>query len=183
MPNYQDGKIYSIRSNQTEKLYIGSTTQQLYKRFSKHKGLDNICSSKEIMKYEDAYIELIEEFPCNSKKELHRQEGFHIMNNYCINKIVAGRTYAEYRAFTIQSRKEYIKLYRERNKQEIIEKNKLYKEQNKEKISKQNKEYYEKNKEKIAEYNEKNKERKREYSKQLYLKKKQLLLLTSPSSL
>ena len=48
------------------------------------------------MCYKDAYIELIEDFPCNSKKELNRREGQHIRNNDCVNKNIAGRTKKEW---------------------------------------------------------------------------------------
>ena len=37
MPNYQNGKIYAIRSHQTTDIYIGSTTQSLSVRFGEHK--------------------------------------------------------------------------------------------------------------------------------------------------
>ena len=36
---YANGKIYTIRSHQTDKYYIGSTTQPLSKRFYQHKQL------------------------------------------------------------------------------------------------------------------------------------------------
>ena len=36
--DYKNGKIYKIVSDLTDKIYIGSTTQPLYKRHSKHKG-------------------------------------------------------------------------------------------------------------------------------------------------
>jgi hypothetical protein len=35
--DYKNGKIYAIRSYQTEDIYIGSTLQTLTKRLSKHK--------------------------------------------------------------------------------------------------------------------------------------------------
>jgi hypothetical protein len=35
--NYQNGKIYTIRSYQTDDVYYGSTTQPLSKRLSGHK--------------------------------------------------------------------------------------------------------------------------------------------------
>ena len=37
MPNYQNGKIYCIRSHQTDNIYIGSTTQKLCVRMAEHK--------------------------------------------------------------------------------------------------------------------------------------------------
>ena len=35
--DYTNGKIYVMRSNKTDKIYIGSTTQPLFKRFFQHK--------------------------------------------------------------------------------------------------------------------------------------------------
>ncbi len=72
-PNFQNGKIYAIRSHQTDKVYIGSTTQPLSVRFGEHKRMN--CSSREIMKFEDCYIELLEEFACENKMQLNRREG------------------------------------------------------------------------------------------------------------
>ena len=112
-PNFQNGKIYSIRSHQTKKIYIGSTTQSTSQRFSNHKELT--CSSREIMQFADAYIELIEMFPCANKFELHRREGEIIRERVCVNKMIAGR-----------SRAETNKQYREDNREELLEPQKQY---------------------------------------------------------
>ena len=37
MPKYSEGKIYAIRSHQTDRVYVGATTQTLAKRFYEHK--------------------------------------------------------------------------------------------------------------------------------------------------
>ena len=115
-PNFQDGKIYSIRSHQTEKIYIGSTTQSLSQRFSNHKRLT--CSSREIMQFADAYIELIEMFPCANKIQLHRREGELIRTMDCVNKMTPGRTRAETN-----------KQYREDNREKLLEPQKQYSKQ------------------------------------------------------
>ncbi len=62
---YQNGKIYTIRSFQTEKYYIGSTNHKtLSQRLSKHRSkykswLRNndmdYTTSFEILKYDDCY--------------------------------------------------------------------------------------------------------------------------------
>jgi hypothetical protein len=97
MPNYQNGKIYVIRSHQTEQVYIGSTTQSLAKRMYGHRNGKNKCSSYEIIKYTDNYIELIEEFPCNNKMELLRREGELVRaTDNCVNKQIPGRTLKQY---------------------------------------------------------------------------------------
>jgi hypothetical protein len=122
--NFQNGKIYSIRSHQTEKIYIGSTTQSLSQRFSNHKEMR--CSSREIMQFADAYIELIEMFPCANRFQLQGCEGEVIRITNCVNKRVEGRTLAE---------------YREDNKEKLLEQQIQYSKDNKEKIrqNKQNK--------------------------------------------
>jgi len=145
--DYQNGKIYCIRSFQTELIYIGSTTQSLSKRFSLHKNNYRRWTNTnigyiyafEILMYEDCYIELIEDCPCNSKDELRRREGQLIreMENV-VNKRIEGRTDIEY--------------YND-NKEQILLHQKEYYEANKDK----KKEYYQKNKELKKEYYQKNK--------------------------
>ena len=137
--DYKNGKIYSIRSHQTDKIYIGSTTQSLSKRFSYHKRDYKkyitspekypFTTSFEIFKFGDAYIELIEEYPCDNKEQLCKKEGELIRNNNCVNKCVSGRTMDEWRI------------------------------ENKNYIQKYSKEYYEKNKNKIQEYKLKSREK------------------------
>lgn len=100
MPNYQNGKIYCIRSHQTDKVYVGSTTVLLSARMAKHRWA---CKtnyknpmSQHIIKYGDAYIELIKLYPCSCRSELEREEGKYIREMNCVNKVIAGRTIAEY---------------------------------------------------------------------------------------
>ena len=139
MPDYKNGKIYAIRSHQTEQIYIGSTTQTLPVRFGGHKRTikcKKTCRSTLILQYDDAYIELIELFPCNTREELNKKEGEHIRTNNCVNKNIPCRTEKEY----YQDNKEY-----------FINKRKEYREENKEQEKKQLKQYYEKNRDKILE--------------------------------
>ena len=142
MVNYQNSKIYSIRSYQTDEIYIGSTTQTLAKRFHTHKtGYKQYLDGKypyilsfEILEHGDAYIELLEAHPCNSKAELEQREGQLIRELDCINKIIPRRTN---------------KRYYEANKNTILEKNKRYRLYNKDKILKQKRQYYQDNKDMI----------------------------------
>ena len=158
--NYQNGKIYSIRTHQTDIVYIGSTTQELSVRMAGHRrnyrshlrGKGDGSSSIEILKYEDSYIELIQKFPCVDKSELHRKEGEIIrLTDNAVNKRVAGRNIKEYRF----DNKEVIairhKEYYKANKEVIIEKSKEYHEANKEAILEKKKEYYKANRDKINE--------------------------------
>lgn len=134
--DYSTAKIYKIVSDQTEKVYIGSTTKKYLKqRLSGHKAdykrwqngkKDNITSF-EIIKYDDCHIVLIENFPCNDINELRSRERYWIENTEnCVNKHIPGRT-----------KQEYKKKYREENKEKIQQLNKQYREQNKEKINKE----------------------------------------------
>ena len=72
--DYKNGKIYAIRSNQTEKFYIGATTQPLCKRFYGHKHGLGFSSKELIDNYDDAYIELLESFPCENREQLYKRE-------------------------------------------------------------------------------------------------------------
>ena len=146
-PNFQNGKIYSIRSHQTDKIYIGSTTQSLAVRFGGHKKPSNTATSREILLFDDAYIELIELFPCDSKMALNLREGEIIRERDCVNKIVAGRTKAQ---------------WLEDNKEHVHNRRKQYYEDNKTVFAEKHKEYYESNKpiitERMTKYRDENKE-------------------------
>ena len=83
-------------------IYIGSTTHGLAKRFYDHKNnCASRCTSRILFeKYglENIAIELIEMYPCSSKQELAIREGFYQRTTPCVNKNIAGRTTAQYRA-------------------------------------------------------------------------------------
>jgi len=85
---YSYGKIYKIISPHTDKIYIGSTIRDLDLRFNEHIKdckIKNLTSSQ-IFKHGDCEIELIEEYPCDNKKELDTREKYHIQNSLnCIN--------------------------------------------------------------------------------------------------
>jgi len=129
MPNYKNGKIYSIRSYQTDDIYIGSTTQDLCVRMAEHrrhykqflKTNTKYMASFEIIKRGDAYIELIQAIPCNNVLELRKYEGNYIRNMNCVNKQIPGRTMKEY----YDARKDKVKELYYKNKYKISEKNKI----------------------------------------------------------
>ena len=141
--NLDDSKIYKIVSNKTDKVYIGSTWKTLKDRLINHKcdykrWLKNINNdyktSYEMLELDDYKIRLIEDFPCTTKQDLKLREGYYIKELDCVNYNVAGRTKKETRAIFYENNKEYNKIYREKNKEEIAEKNSKYYENNKEKI-------------------------------------------------
>ena len=102
MNKYSNGKIYLIGSPSSTQYYIGATIEPLDERFRKHKSKYKSwlnkkyhnCSSFKLIQNGDCYIKLVEEFPCNSKKELDIREGQFQME--CLNMIcntqIAGRT-------------------------------------------------------------------------------------------
>jgi hypothetical protein len=155
---YSASMIYTIRSHQTEKIYIGATCEKtLPRRMVQHRaafrrfiaGTGKATSSREILIFGDAYIELLESFPCDSKDALRQREGFHIRANrsICVNVKIEGRTAAEYRI----DNSEKFKQYRIDNSEKIKLANEKYRNDNKDKI----KQYRIDNLEKLKIYNNK----------------------------
>jgi len=135
------GKIYQIKSPNTNQKYIGSTFGPLIKRFSIHKSSSNKTSSSEIIKMGGAYIELISQHENLTTNELRKFEGECIRATDCVNKVIAGRSAKE----RYNDNKDKIKAYYEENKDKI----KAYYEENKDKIKDNIKAYYEENKDMI----------------------------------
>lgn len=84
MPDYSQGKIYKIVAQ--GKTYYGSTTLPLPMRFNDHKNKQS-CSSREIVCFEDAKIVLVENYPCETRRDLLMRERYYIDNYECINKL------------------------------------------------------------------------------------------------
>jgi len=179
--DYKNGKIYTLRSHQTDKIYIGGTTTSLHKRLYNHKktyecwnrGKHAYLTSVEILKYPDVYIELLEEFPCDNKLQLNTREGEYIRTMDCVNKNIPGRTPTEYyndnrdlilrkkrECYDKDQKREYYNTHKERYQD--------YYKNNKEK----KKEYYKNNKDKRKQYYKKNRERLLNYQKERYSRNK-----------
>lgn len=135
------GYIYSIRSHQTKNIYIGSTGQQLSARMGSHRreyknmingSKQRVSSSIEILKYEDAYIELINEVEFTSRQELFKIEGEYIRTMNCVNKHIPCRTPQEWK----QDNTEHISIVRkqhyENNKEHNKKISKIYADNHKE---------------------------------------------------
>jgi hypothetical protein len=160
MPDYQKAKIYRIVSNVCDLVYYGSTCETLSQRLAQHRanykryleGKNNNVTSFEIIEKGNYEIVLVENYPCNSKEELHRRERFYIENNECVNKQVPCRTKKEFYEDNREKILEYQKEYREENREKISEKKKEYYEDNREKKLEKQKEYHEKNHEKYLQY-------------------------------
>lgn len=193
MVNYQLGKIYCIEAinGDPNDVYIGSTTKKLLSdRYAQHKyefktkPNATIRSCLLFHKYgiDGCRIVLIENFPCESKNELHAREAYHIRNNQCVNKTIPLRSKKEYYNDNRENILEYQVKYRanDENKIKIQENGFRYRENNKEHIKNINRNYGIKNKIKINIKKKIYAEKKREYlvlcSKNYYIKNKVALI-------
>lgn len=144
MPDYKNGKIYTIRNKNDDKLiYVGSTCKKyLSDRMGNHrshcKKNPNALFYGLVENWNDWYIELYENFPCESKNELTKREGEVIRDIGTLNKKRAGLNLPpiinsdkteyqkEYYGKIIDKTKksEQDKKYRQNNKKIIAEKKK-----------------------------------------------------------
>lgn len=143
--NYQDGKIYKIWDVGYTKCYIGSTIEELSKRFSKHKvkykgyKLGKYIFTTSFLLFdefgvENCKIEWIENYPCNSKKELEARKGQIQRETTCVNKHIAGRNKQEYYKDKCEKIKHQTKKYAEENPGKIKAKGIRYYIQNKNRL-------------------------------------------------
>jgi len=188
MPDYSKGKIYTIRTYQCDDIYIGSTTQRLCERIRDHRdnykhwlnGAKKYMSSYEILKYDDYYIELLEDYPCENKQQLKRKEGEYQREMDCVNKRIECRTTKEWYIDNKDKIKQKVKQYYNDNKDKRLEQMKEYYIDNKDKKIEYIKQYRIDNKEKILEYNKQhyidNKDRILEQKKQHYIDNKEKIL-------
>lgn len=148
------GYIYSIRSFKTNKIYVGSTYNNLNKRFYQHKynyksycnnKKIQYCSSYKILENKDAYIELIKEVHVNNSFELRKYEGEEQRKNkeILINSYQNNPTNEEYKAQLKKSmikfmneNKDYMKEYYKNNKDILLERSNEYYKNNKEHLKK-----------------------------------------------
>jgi group I intron endonuclease len=186
--DYKNGKIYVIRNHINDKVYVGSTTQSLSKRWGEHKKSYKMMKERSrkiyqaIMEYgiDRFYIELVENYPCENIEQLRAREGFCIRqfdsfkNGY--NCQIEGRTDKEYYEENKDKIKAYHQEYQKENKDKIKAYNQEYQKENKDKIKAYHQEYQKENKESIKEYNSchytTHKEKYSENHKQYYLKNK-----------
>jgi len=181
MLDYSKGQIYTIRNREDDtKIYVGSTIQPLYKRFSGHK-IHSKCEKHMTMKlyvevndnWDDWYIELYENYPCNTKTELCKREGEVIRLIGTLNSKISGRDNKEWYIDNIDKVKEQKKQYHIDNAAKIKEYRKQYVIENADKIKEKTKQHYIENAGKKKEYAIINKEKIKEYQQQYRLKKKE----------
>jgi hypothetical protein len=146
MTNYQQGKIYKIISENTDKIYIGSTTKQyLSSRMAHHvcaykkwlNGEFHKLNSFDILEFGDCKIILIETFPCNTKAELEAREYHHIKENkeLTTNTHMPTRTKKEYALEHKAETAEYQKKWKAENKEKLNEAKQKWVDENRELIN------------------------------------------------
>ena len=150
-----NGKIYTIKNRNDDTLvYVGSTAQTLYKRFSNHKTRSKNSKYENMKLYKkmketninDWYIELYEDFNYERKEQLLQREGQIIKEIGTLNKNIP---------ITPEERDRYHEEY-------YLNNNDNYKE------------YYLNNKDNYKEYYKVNKDKLKEYQKEYYKNKKKL---------
>jgi len=93
---YKEGKIYKITFNNSNNIYIGSTTQELKDRLSEHINLSKQSTECKFINHlknniQNVNIELIKKYPCKNQKELEKEENLFIQeflnnkNYICLN--------------------------------------------------------------------------------------------------
>jgi len=108
MPNYKNAKIYKITA-EGHAPYYGSTTLTLKNRLSALRNSNKHYSCSHFVKV--GTIELIEEYPCETRKELMLRERYWIDNNDCINVAKPIRFALEKVEYHKNYSKEYNKTY------------------------------------------------------------------------
>ena len=130
---YQSGKIYKVIDNSYTQCYIGSTTEGLSLRMTRHRddyrkwkngNRERVCSIASLFDefgVENCKIELVEDFPCENREQLRKREGYHIQNTECINKNIAGRTLKEWKQDHKEAQAEYNASYRQEHREKVLQ--------------------------------------------------------------
>ena len=158
--------IYKIKSTLGNEVYIGSTTQKLYQRMSKHRYAytsqkENYMSKIIFEKYgiDNTFIELIEEI---SLEERFSKEQYYIDNiEYCINKNKAYRTEDEIKISEEKEQQRKHEWYLNKKEEDPIAYNKhqceiqkRFYENHREELLEKSKEYYQEHIEEKKIYNQ-----------------------------
>ena len=145
MVNYGQSKIYFVRNNKDDEVYVGSTCTLLCRRMSQHR-----CNAKRVKEgkskitmrlyahmnligIDEFYIEIYCEYPCTTKEQLKKKEGEIIRQFGTLNRCIAGRTKQEWgienvERLKVTKREDYV-----RNKDKRQAQNKINQEKNKDK--------------------------------------------------
>ena len=140
--DFTNGKVYCIRNYIDKEIYVGSTCQPLKKRTWHHKSdatrnteqTKKLYIKMNLIGYEQFYIELLEERPCQNLMQLRKREGELMRElNASLNSVLAGRTQEEYRQEHKECLKQTIKEWKIRNKEHRQQNEKDYRDKHKEK--------------------------------------------------
>lgn len=144
MPDFSKGKIYIIKHRTIpEHTYIGSTTADLSVRFSGHKTTARTGPSK-IYTYmrenciSAFYIELLENYPCNTVNELRLREQYY--------KDLLKPTLNQNDACTGLTMKNYSSKYYNKHRNHYAELRREHRENNRDAYNKNHRKYYNSNK-------------------------------------
>ena len=157
--DYNKTMIYKLccKDINIKDVYVGSTTNFKLRNQDHKNSCNNVNKSYNQYKYKfirenggynNWYMIIVKNFPCNSRRESEQEE----------NKIMIelGATLNSVRPYTtIEERKEEQKECKNNNKEKIIEYNKEYYTENKKLLKEKSKKYQETNKEQIKEQNKK----------------------------
>ena len=91
MTEIKTGTIYKLSTEKSDKVYVGSTTQPINKRFSQHKSDFKVsspkcCSCKELLELGECKIEALEVLYNCTKRELEIKEQFYLDLLNSVNK-------------------------------------------------------------------------------------------------
>lgn len=188
MVNYQDGKIYKIICKSTGRIYIGSTCQKYLssrlqghlQRYRNYERDDHFVSSFPVLENNDWEIALIENYPCDTKEELHARERYWKDNSpNSVNirnpirtkdddRIYANKYRSEHLDLVAKNKKKHYEKNKdnillkqkqnyEKNREEVLLRCKIYRDNHQDQKRQTDKAYREKNREKIRQVdNEKN---------------------------
>ena len=115
MPDYSKGKIYTLRCRTDDALlYVGSTIQHLCDRQASHKRSSKAEKCKKCLLYrtinndwDNWYIKLYEEYPCDNREQLCKREGEVIRLIGTLNSRIEGRTNKEWYNDNKEKKKKY----------------------------------------------------------------------------
>lgn len=124
---YEYGKVYMIINENTKKIYVGSTTNTLKKRFYKHmhdfKRGEYLASADLLMLGGETKIVLLENYPCNNKQELLCRE------QYWMDKLSKDNIELVNKSRAFNDPNDAEKLYRDwyvKNKNKILNRQLIY---------------------------------------------------------
>ena len=143
MPDYSKGQIYRIVDIGFNQCYIGSTVEGLSQRMARHRTKYKSWKEGKIRMttayllfdmygIDNCKIVLIENYPCNSRKELEARETYYQERMECINQRFANRSPEQYYQDNQERLKEYKKVYCQNNPEKVKEQGKKYYQKKKE---------------------------------------------------